>query len=98
MQLHGGSWTSARTPLVLALVGRLLLSPLLALAASPLIGVDGGARSAAVLQSAMPSAVITIVLATEYKAAPEFVTAAVLCTTLLSPLTLTPILGWLGAG
>jgi predicted permease len=44
----------------------------------------------------MPSAVIAIVLATEYDVEPAFVTSAVLVTTLLSPLTLTPLLKILG--
>jgi predicted permease len=45
----------------------------------------------------MPVAVLTTILATEFDAQPSFVTAAVLITTLLSPLTLTPLLAFLGA-
>ncbi len=45
----------------------------------------------------MPSAVVNIVIATEYDVEPEFVTGAVLVTTLLSPLSLTPLLAALGA-
>jgi predicted permease len=37
------------------------------------------------------------VLATEYNVEPSFVTAAVFTSTLLSPLTLTPLLAFLGA-
>jgi predicted permease len=46
----------------------------------------------------MPSAVICIVIASEYDAEPAFVTSVVVLTTLLSPVTLTPILSFLGAG
>jgi predicted permease len=45
----------------------------------------------------MPSAVICIVLATEYDVEPTFVTSVVFLTTLLSPLSLTPLLAYLGA-
>jgi predicted permease len=45
----------------------------------------------------MPVAVLTTVLALEFEVEPSFVTAAVLITTLLSPLTLTPLLAILGA-
>jgi predicted permease len=45
----------------------------------------------------MPTAIISIILASEYDIEPEFVTMAVVTTTLLSPLTLTPLLAYLGA-
>ena len=44
----------------------------------------------------MPSAVITLVLATEYDVEPGFVTSVVFLTTLVSPLTLTPLMRLLG--
>ena len=50
-----------------------------------------GARQAAVVLSSMPVAVATTILAVEYDASPEFVTSAVFLSTLLSPLTLTPL-------
>jgi len=76
---------------------RLLVSPLLALALGLIIGLSGPVRQAATLEAAMPTAVLTTVLATEYNARPTFVTAAVFVTTLLSPLTITPLLAYLGA-
>jgi len=45
----------------------------------------------------MPTAVLATILATEYEAEPAFVITAVFATTLLSPLTLTPLLLVLGA-
>ena len=45
----------------------------------------------------MPTAVMSTILATEYEAEPAFVTTAVFASTLLSPLTLTPLLLILGA-
>jgi predicted permease len=64
---------------------------------APLFGLDGMAYNAGVLESAMPTAVLATILATEYDAEPAFVTTAVFTTTLLSPLTLTPLLSILGA-
>jgi predicted permease len=46
----------------------------------------------------MPTAVLTTVVAAEFDLEPEFVTGVVLATTVLSPLTVTPILALLGAG
>jgi predicted permease len=40
----------------------------------------------------MPSAVLNSILATQYDVEPDFVSSAILVTTLLSPLTLTPLL------
>ncbi len=68
----------------------------LALATAGLFGLKGMAYNAAILESAMPTAVVTTVLATEFDAKPTFVTTVVFITTLLSPLTLTPILAYLG--
>ena len=49
-------------------------------------------RSTGILQAAMPSAVLTSIIAIEYKLIPEFVTTTVLFSTLYSILTLTVFL------
>jgi predicted permease len=97
LQLRASRALGPRAPLAVAVGMRLVAGPLLALGLAPLFGLEGTPHQAAVLQSAMPSAVICTVLAAEYDAAPGFVTAAVFLTTLLSPLTLTPLLAYLGA-
>ena len=66
-----------------------------AFALARVLGLEGAAFQAGLLQAAMPTAVITIILATEYDVEPAFVTSIVMLTTLLSPLTLTPLLAWL---
>jgi predicted permease len=43
----------------------------------------------------MPVAVITTIIALEFDVAPAFVTSTVFVSTLLSPLTLTPLLAYL---
>ena len=43
----------------------------------------------------MPTAVITTILAVEYDLDAAFVTGAVVLSTLLSPLTLTPLIAYL---
>jgi predicted permease len=40
----------------------------------------------------MPTAVLNSILASQYDVEPEFVSSAILFTTLLSPLTLTPLI------
>jgi predicted permease len=62
-----------------------------------LFGLGGMAYNAGVLESSMPTAVMSTILATEYDAEPAFVTTVVFVSTLLSPLTLTPLLLILGA-
>ena len=73
----------------LAAVLALVVTPILALGASHLLGLTGVARQAALVQSGMPSAVLTTILALEFDVAPSFVTACVLTSTLASPLTVT---------
>lgn len=86
-----------RKDLLAASVGlRMFVSPLFAWFLAPLMGLSGVGRQAGILQAAMPTAVLTTVIATEFDVEPEFVTGVVLVTTLISPLTLTPLLAILG--
>jgi malate permease and related proteins len=76
---------------LLSLVG----SPIVALALSSMLGLSGPARQAGVILASMPVAVVTTILAVEFEIAPAFVTSAVFFSTLLSPLTLTPLIAYL---
>lgn len=96
MQLQIVRWKGFGAPLTLVNVMRLIVSPLIAIALSRVFNLSGHALQAGVLESAMPSAVLNIVVATEFDARPEFVTAAVTTTTLFSALTLTLWLAYLG--
>ena len=98
MQLHVSRARVPVRPLLGAVGLRLLGGPLLALLFAPLFGLDGALRQSAILQAAMPSAVVSTILAAEYDVEPGFVTSAVFFSTLLCPLTLTPLLALLGAG
>lgn len=74
---------------------RLLVAPILALALAALFGIQGFARQGSVTEASMPSMVSATVLATEYQLDSKLVTAIVFISTLLSPLTLTPLLVFL---
>jgi predicted permease len=76
---------------------RLVAAPILAIGLVSLFRLEGAAYQAGVIESAVPTAVLTTVLATEYDLDPAFVTTTVVTSTLLSPLTLTPLLAFLGA-
>jgi malate permease and related proteins len=75
---------------------RLVIAPLVALLFAALFGLQGFPRQATVTQASMPSIVSSTVLATEYNLDSKLVTAVVFISTLLSPLTLTPLLVFLG--
>jgi predicted permease len=68
---------------------RLLIAPLLALALAGLFGLTGLERNAGVLQAGMPTAVLASIIALEYDLLPDFVTTAVLFSTIASVITLT---------
>ena len=89
MQLERGAWPERPLLVALAAVLALAVTPLVALAASAALGLEGTARQVAILQSAMPSAVLTTILALEFDVAPSFVTACVTASTLASPVTIT---------
>ena len=75
---------------------RLVVAPLIALVLAGLFGIQGFARQGSVTEASMPSMVSATVLATEYQLDSKLVTAVVFISTLLSPLTLTPLLVFLG--
>jgi len=75
---------------------RLFLAPALAFLISPLFGLTGPARQAGLVESAMPTAVFSTILANEFDIEPSFVASVVLSTTLISSFTLTPLLALLG--
>lgn len=95
MQLRGARLQGPVRPMLVATAMRLAAGAATGIALAPLFGLAGAARQAGVLQSAMPTAVIATILATEYDVEPGFVTSVVLLTTVLSPLTLTPLMAWL---
>jgi predicted permease len=74
---------------------RLLISPLIALLLASLFGLQGFARQGSVTEASMPTMVSATVLATEYQLDSKLITAVVFISTLLSPLTLTPLLVFL---
>lgn len=96
LQLAQANWRGNPLPLALASGARLVIGPLLALGLNLLFGFQGPAYQANMLQAGMPSAVLNTVLATEYQVEPALVTMIVFTSTLLSPLTLTPLLAFLG--
>lgn len=75
-----------------SLAVRLGISPLVALGLCLLMGIDGLERQVMVLQAAMPTAVVSTVLATEFAASPRLVAAAVLASTLVSMVTVSFVL------
>jgi predicted permease len=68
---------------------RFLVAPAVAWLAATALGLQGDIRGTLVVLAAMPTAVIATILATEFRAAPTFVTRAVVTTTITSMLTLT---------
>ncbi len=73
----------------------LIATPLLAFGLVSVLGMTGMVRKAALIESSMPAAVVTTILALEYQVAPGFITGTVFVSTLLSPITVTIVLSLL---
>ncbi len=71
---------------------RLLVAPMIAFPLTALLGISGLSRDVAIVQASMPTAVLAGVLATEFGADTEHVTATVLISTLASIVTLSVLL------
>jgi predicted permease len=98
MQIERATWPERPGVVAAAVAISLVATPLAAFGLARLIGLSGPALQAGVLQSSMPTAVITTMLALEFGGAVNFVTSAVCVATLLSPLTLTWIIASLQRG
>jgi predicted permease len=96
MQIASNGFPKQKALLAVSTSLRLLLSPLTAWLLALILGLTGVARSAALIEAAMPTAVFTAVLAYEFDLDPSFASSAIFATTLLSPLTLTPLIALLG--
>jgi predicted permease len=89
--------TIASLRLALPAIGlRLIVGPLIGLLVATLLGLSGLGRSTSIIESSMPPAVFTIILATEFELEPTAVTSIVMVSTLLSPLTIATTITLLG--
>ncbi len=75
---------------------RLLAGPIIGIALTSVLGISSTGRQAGIIEASMSSAVACTNLAAEYKLDSSLVAATVLVSTLLSPLTLTPLILFLG--
>jgi predicted permease len=75
---------------------RLLAGPLVGVLLAAVIGLKGLSRNAAIIEASMPSAVFTIILATEFELPAPAVTSIVVLGTLISPLTIAATISILG--
>jgi predicted permease len=97
IQLYHARLSKSTFSLGLSNILRLVVAPVLAIGLGLLFQLDGPGYQAAVVESAVPTAVLVTVLAIEYDIQPAFMTTAVFTSTILSPLTITPLLAFLGA-
>ncbi len=95
MQLERAVWPRRPALVAAAVCVSLLAAPCVALGLASLLDVSGAARQAVVVLSSMPVAVATTILALEFDASPDFVTSTVFLSTILSPITLTPLIAYL---
>ena len=75
-----------------AVATRLVLGPLVGWLLVEALGLGGVARGVAIVGSAMPTGVFTILTATQFNARPRFVSNVVVASTVLSILTVTAVL------
>jgi hypothetical protein len=92
VQLAGMRIPRFNRDVLLASVVRLVVGPVLALMLVAPFALTGVERGAGILQASMPAAVLAALIALEHDLMPEFVTTAVLLSTLVSAVTLTVVL------
>jgi len=98
MQLERSAWPARPGLVATAAVLTLVVAPVLGVGLAAILGLSGASRQAVIVESAMPSAVITTILALEFDVAPSFVTSVVVVTTAISPITVALVIAWLQSG
>lgn len=88
IQIAGMERTLPRLRVAVPIGLKLLVAPAVAFGATMLVALDGTGAEVVVLQSAMPAAVFTSIVALEHDLEPDFVTSVVLVGTLVSILTI----------
>jgi malate permease and related proteins len=96
LELQRIEWSRDTRSVGIPVFIRLVIGPLIGLGLAALAGLSGPARQAGTTEMGSPSAVMVTVLATEYKLDSALVTAIIFISTILSPLTLTFVLYYLG--
>ena len=89
-------WTSNLKALGLSTSVRLLVGPLLGLFFTSALGITGAGRQSGIVEASMSAAVANTNLDSEYNLDSSLVPATILVSTVLSPLTLTPLILLLG--
>ncbi len=92
----GAGWAGHLNLVLPVVVIQLLFTPLIVWGASDLVGLDGAVRTAVVLEAAMPSMVLGIVLCDRYRLDSSLYAMAVTMSTALSIITLPLWFSWLG--
>jgi predicted permease len=98
MQIERATLPERPVVVATAVFVSLVMMPLAAIGWAHVVGLQGPAFQAGVLQASMPTAVMTTILALEFDAQPHFVTSVVCIATLVSPLTLTLLIAYLQRG
>jgi predicted permease len=97
VELSRVTWSHSMKPVGLSVGLRLIAGPIIGLLLAIPFGLEGAARQGSITETAMPGAVTNMVLASEYGLDTSLVTAMVFLGTILSPLTLTLLLVFLGS-
>ena len=95
LELTKIEWSHSFRALGVGVLTKLILGPAVGLLLASLFGLQGHSHQGSVIEASMPAAVATTVVATEYRLEPSLVTAIVFLGTILSPLTLTPLIVFL---
>jgi len=96
LELQRVEWSSDLRALGIPVFIRLVIGPLVGLGMAAVFGLQNPARQAGVTEMATPTGVMTTILATEFNLDSRLVTAIVFVSTILSPLSLTLVLYFLG--
>lgn len=91
-QLGAGVEVQQARSMATAVFLRLVVSVPLAYLATLAFGLEGLAQGAVIIVGAMPTAIFTTILATEFKANPRFLTGVVVAGTAISVVTLTVVI------
>ena len=86
LQFKSTHW--AVTPLIIIVISKLILSPLIGTNSAELMGLGNEFRTASILETAMPTQLLTLVISEQFGLDTQLLASCILATTLISTITI----------
>ena len=93
LQLKSTNWSVM--PILIIVISKLVLSPIIGNNIAGFIGIENDFRTASILETAMPTQLLSLIIAEEFGLDTKLLASCILATTLISIITVPIVYSWL---